>query len=38
VTDPVNTGITLGIIVVGVPVYYVWRAVSGRGVAAEEAA
>jgi amino acid transporter len=25
-TDPVNTGITFGIILVGVPVYYVWRA------------
>jgi amino acid transporter len=25
-TDPVNTGITFGIILVGVPVYYAWRA------------
>jgi APA family basic amino acid/polyamine antiporter len=33
VTDPVNTGITLGIIVVGVPVYYAWRALSGRATA-----
>jgi len=24
-TDPVNTGITFGIILVGVPVYYAWR-------------
>ena len=24
-TDPVNTGITFGIILVGVPVYFVWR-------------
>jgi amino acid transporter len=36
VTDPVNTGITLGIIVVGVPVYYVWRALSGRGIVGQE--
>ena len=38
VTDPVNTGITLGIIVVGVPVYYGWRALTGRGTVGEEAA
>ena len=38
VTDPVNTGITLGIIVVGVPVYYVWRAFMTREVAGEETA
>jgi len=30
-TDPVNTGITFGIILVGVPVYYVWRAVTREG-------
>jgi basic amino acid/polyamine antiporter, APA family len=24
-TDPVNTGVTLGIIVVGAPIYYLWR-------------
>jgi APA family basic amino acid/polyamine antiporter len=24
VTDPVNTGVTLGVIVAGVPVYYLW--------------
>ena len=28
-TDPVNTGITFGIILGGIPVYYVWRAVAG---------
>jgi hypothetical protein len=25
VTDPVNTGVTFGIILAGVPVYYGWR-------------
>jgi hypothetical protein len=30
VTDPLNTGITFGIILLGVPVYYVWRAFAGR--------
>jgi APA family basic amino acid/polyamine antiporter len=25
VTDPVNTGVTLGIIIAGAPVYYLWR-------------
>lgn len=25
VTDPINTGVTLGIIVLGAPVYYLWR-------------
>src|SRR5262245_15960717 len=30
-TDPVNTGITFGIILVGIPVYYVWRGVAGSG-------
>jgi APA family basic amino acid/polyamine antiporter len=29
-TDPINTGITFGIILVGVPVYYAWRAVGLR--------
>ena len=28
-TDPVNTGVTFGIILAGIPVYYVWRAVAG---------
>ena len=36
VTDPTNTGITMGIILVGVPVYYVWRAVNSRGAAVGE--
>ena len=30
-TDPVNTGITLGIIALGIPVFYIWRAWSGAG-------
>jgi amino acid transporter len=38
VTDPVNTGITLGIIVVGVPVYYAWKAFTGRGTVEAESA
>jgi APA family basic amino acid/polyamine antiporter len=25
VTDPLNTGVTLGIIAAGVPVYYLWK-------------
>jgi amino acid transporter len=25
VTDPVNTGVTLGIIIAGAPIYYLWR-------------
>jgi amino acid transporter len=25
VTDPVNTGLTLGIIIAGAPIYYLWR-------------
>jgi hypothetical protein len=25
VTDPKNTGVTLGIIALGAPVYYLWR-------------
>jgi basic amino acid/polyamine antiporter, APA family len=29
-TDPVNTGVTFGIILVGLPVYYAWRAWSGK--------
>jgi basic amino acid/polyamine antiporter, APA family len=32
-TDPVNTGITFGIILAGIPVYFGWRAWSGRAVA-----
>jgi basic amino acid/polyamine antiporter, APA family len=36
-TDPVNTGITLGIIAIGIPVYYVWRAWSGAVVPARPA-
>jgi amino acid transporter len=32
-TDPVNTGITFAIILAGIPVYFVWRAWSGRTVA-----
>jgi APA family basic amino acid/polyamine antiporter len=32
-TDPVNTGITFAIILAGIPVYFVWRAWSGRAVA-----
>jgi len=30
-TDPINTGITFGIILTGIPVYYGWRVWSGRG-------
>ena len=30
-TDPVGTGLTLGIIVAGVPVYWVWRRFGGKG-------
>jgi hypothetical protein len=29
-TDPVNTGITFGIILVGVPVYYGWARTAGK--------
>jgi APA family basic amino acid/polyamine antiporter len=29
-TDPVNTGVTFGIILVGLPVYFAWRAWSSR--------
>ena len=32
-TDPVNTGITFGIILVGIPVYYGWRALARRNAA-----
>ena len=32
-TDPVNTGITFAIILAGIPVYFAWRAWSGRTVA-----
>jgi basic amino acid/polyamine antiporter, APA family len=38
VTDPVNTGITFGIIVAGVPVYYLWRGMKSKGVLGEETA
>jgi len=31
-TDPVNTGITFAIILAGIPVYFGWRAWSGRSV------
>jgi hypothetical protein len=31
-TDPVNTGITFGIILAGVPVYLAWRAKGGAAV------
>ena len=38
-TDPVNTGITFAIILAGIPVYFMWRAWSGRtlGASAEGA-
>lgn len=29
-TDPVNTGITFGIVLAGIPVYYAWRRWGGR--------
>ncbi len=32
-TDPVNTGVTFAIILAGIPVYFAWRAWSGRTVA-----
>jgi hypothetical protein len=33
VTDPLNTGFTFGIILLGIPVYFVWRAVErSRGI------
>ena len=31
VTDPQGTGVTFGIIAVGVPVYFLWRGLQGRG-------
>ena len=34
VTDLVNTGVTFGIILAGVPVYYAWRGLSGAVVCA----
>jgi basic amino acid/polyamine antiporter, APA family len=34
-TDPINTGITFGIILVGMPLYYAWRALASRAVATE---
>jgi hypothetical protein len=38
-TDPVNTGVTFGIILVGLPVYFAWRAWSSRkSMAADERA
>ena len=37
VTDPVNTGVTFGIILAGVPVYYAWRGLSGGPAAPERA-
>lgn len=37
-TDPANTGITFGIILAGIPVYYVWRTVAKRGPLADAAA
>jgi amino acid transporter len=37
-TDAVNTGITFGIILAGIPVYYVWRGVAGGRPLADAAA
>ncbi|HET7240135.1 MAG TPA: amino acid permease [Gemmatimonadales bacterium] len=37
-TDPVNTGITFGIILAGIPVYYMWRGVAGGRPLADAAA
>jgi APA family basic amino acid/polyamine antiporter len=37
-TDPMNTGITFGIILAGIPVYYVWRGVAGGRPLADAAA
>ena len=34
-TDPINTGITFGIILVGVPVYFIWRRVARPAAIAE---
>jgi basic amino acid/polyamine antiporter, APA family len=36
-TDPMNTGITLGLIAIGIPVYYIWRAWSGSVAQAQPA-
>jgi hypothetical protein len=30
ITDPRNTGITFGIIGIGIPAYFAWRAWAGR--------
>jgi APA family basic amino acid/polyamine antiporter len=35
-TDPINTGITFGIILVGLPVYFAWRAWSPKKLATDE--
>ncbi|MEA2724821.1 MAG: hypothetical protein QOH59_2592 [Gemmatimonadales bacterium] len=35
-TDPLNTGVTFGIILVGLPVYFAWRAWSNKKSAADE--
>jgi amino acid transporter len=35
-TDPMNTGVTFGIILLGIPVYVAWRAWSGKESAADE--
>ena len=35
-TDPVNTGVTFGIILVGLPVYFAWRAWAPKKQAADE--
>ena len=35
-TDTKNTAVTLGIILVGIPVYYVWRALSSKSVSGEQ--
>ena len=37
-TDPANTGVTFGIILAGIPVYYVWRGVAGGRPLADAAA
>jgi amino acid transporter len=37
ITDLENTGVTFAIIATGIPVYYVWRAVTGRSRAPESA-
>ncbi|MGZ8392868.1 MAG: APC family permease, partial [Gemmatimonadales bacterium] len=35
-TDPLNTGVTFGIILVGLPVYFAWRAWSPKKPATDE--